>query len=86
MEKPSTKQSRGLSGGGSYVDTATGFHLGGVRRKLIAQSLLMLGFCETTVAAHRVEHKIEASTFDALVCYLHAEYRMFEQLIERIFF
>jgi hypothetical protein len=55
-------------------------------RKLVVPPLLMLGFRETMVAAHRVEHGIEAPAFDALVCYLHAEYRMLEQLIERIFF
>ena len=58
----------------------------GVWRKLIAPPLLMLGFRETTVAAHRIEHEIEAPTFDALVGYLYAEYRVLEQLIERIFF
>jgi hypothetical protein len=46
----------------------------------------MLGFRETTVAAHRVEHEIEASTFDALVGYLYAEYRMLEQIFELILF
>jgi hypothetical protein len=86
MEKPFTEQSRGLSDGRSYVGTAAGFAWAVSGERLIAPSLFMLGFRETTVAAHRVEHEIEASTLDALVCYLYAEYRMLEQFVERIFF
>ena len=45
----------------------------------------MLALGEPMVLAYSVEHQIEAAPFDATSFYLHAQYRMLDQLVEQIF-
>jgi hypothetical protein len=56
------------------------------RREWTRPPLAELAFCEAMLAARRVEHQIEAAAIDAFARHLHTEYRMFEELLERILF
>jgi hypothetical protein len=54
-----------------------------VQPVLVDKQSVVLFFRETMVAtAYRVEHQIDASTFDPFSGYLHAEYRVLDQLIQ----
>jgi len=77
------------------VETTAGTYSAGIERrdwkisaaalagsKCTRRPLVELKFYKTMLTTHRVKHQIETAALDALTRHLHAQHRVFEQLLE----